>query len=190
MTAEILTTEPVSFIAGDTVKWTLSLSDYLPADGWVLSYAFVMSGDQQTVSATDNGDGSHLVTITAAESVDYKVGIYRWQAYVTKGAERYKVREGRVEVKPNFATQSSGYDGRSHVKKVLEALQSMIEGKATKDQMSYTIANRSIERMPVEDLIKWKNHYERLYQNELKAENLANGGVPGNRVMVRFNNGQ
>lgn len=189
MTSELKTTEPDSFIVGDTVKWKIYLPDYLPADGWVLSYALVMSGNQQAITAADNGDGTHLVTITAASSAGYKTGIYHWQAYVTKSGERYRVRDGSIETKPDFASLTNGYDARGHIEKVLEALKATIEGKASKDQSAYTIGNRSISRLSPEELIKWKKHYEQLYKQEVTASKIAKGEVPGNRVMVRFNNG-
>lgn len=186
MSAEIPTKEPLRFIAGDTVKWTKSVPDYLPADGWVLTYALLKDGLKKTITATDNGDGTHAAVIALADSANYTAGIYYWQAYVTYSGERFKVDEGRVEVKPNFATKANGYDARSHVIKTLEALEATIEGKATKDQLSYSINGRSIQRLAPEDLIKWMNHYKRLYQQELNKEAAANGELPNNKVQVRF----
>ena len=186
MTATIPTKEPVVITAGDTVKWTKSLSDYLPGDSWVLSYAFVITGDQLIVTATDNGDGSHLATIAASDTGTLTVGIYHWQAYVTKGTERYRVGYGRVEVKPNFEDQSTGYDNTSHVKNVLDALEATILGKASKDQMSYTIAGTTVSKMTPEDLIKWQNHYRIMHKQELQAEGIDNGDAPSNKGQVRF----
>jgi len=182
----INTTEPDAFVAGNTVKFTKSLPDYLPADGWVLSYAFVKDGDQQLVTATDNGDGLHLITISAADSAKFKDGIYHYQASVSKGGERYQVVNNRLEVKPNFATQTKGFDSRSHVKKVLDALEAVFEKKATKDQASYTIGDKSISRLTPAELINWKNHYQRLYNAELKSERIKNGEAAGNKIRVRF----
>ncbi len=186
MTASIPKKEPDSFVAGDTVKWTKYLSDYLPSDGWTLKYIFVSDAAQETVTGTDNGDGSHLLTIAAATSAGYAAGIQYWQAYVTDGTDRYKVAEGRVEVKPDFESQTNGYDARSHIKKVLDALEATILGKASKDQMSYSIAGRSLDRMEPGELIKWHNHYQILYKQELQAEGMANGDAPANKGQVRF----
>ena len=178
--------EPEFFIAGDTVKWRKSLPEYRPADGWTLRYDFVKDGDKQSVTATDGGDGSHLVTISASQSADFTPGIYHWQATVSDGTDRYTVATGRIEVKPDFVAVQNGYDARSHVRKVLDALEATILGKASKDQMSYTIAGRSLARMSPGELLKWKNHYETLYRQEIAAEKLANGERPAGRIMVRF----
>lgn len=186
MTASIPTKEPEFFIAGDTVKWTKELLDYKPADGWVLSYALVQAGSQKTITASDNGDGSHLATISAADSANYTAGTYYWQAYVTKSTERYLVCEGRVEVKQNFASMSNGHDGRSHIKKVIDALEAMIEGKASKDQKEYKIGDRLLIRMDPAELLKWLNHYKILYKQELQKENIENGGSGFSHGQVRF----
>jgi len=153
--------EPEFFIAGDTVKWRKSLPEYRPDAGWTLRYDFVKDGSKHSVTATD-------------------------QASVTDGTERYTVATGRIEVKPDFVAVQNGYDARSHVRKVLDALEATILGKASKDQMSYTIAGRSLARMSPGELLKWKNHYETLYRQEVAAEKLANGEQPAGRIMVRF----
>lgn len=187
MTASIPTSAPASFTAGNTVKFTRSLPDYLPADGWILSFAFVVDGDLQTVTATDNGDGTHLVTIAAADSVKYAPGIYHWQAYVSRDGERYPVGEGRVEVKANFADMAGGYDSRSHARKVLDSLQAMMERKATKDQQSYTMPNGiAVGRLTPGEVLVWMSYYKREVRLELQAEQLASGQGLSNKVVVRF----
>jgi len=178
--------EPTTCTAGDTIKWAKSLPDYLPADGWTLSYDLVISSALESVTATDNGDASHLITITAAISAAYAPGIYHWQAYATKAAERYQVGAGTLEVKPNFAAQASGYDARSHVKQVLDALEATITGKASKDQSAYTINGRSLTRLTPAELITWRSKYRREYAAEQQSERIANGLSSGQNIRVRF----
>lgn len=184
MAATVPTKEPEKFTLGDTLKFTKSLPDYLPADGWVLSYEFVTSANAYSVTGSDNGDGLHLVTATAATTAAWVAGTYSYQAYVTSGSERFRVSVGTMEFLTNFA--AGAYDARSHVKKVLEALEALLEGKASKDQANYAIGGRSLSRMSPELLIFWKNHYSMLYDKELAAERAARGLGSGNKVRVRF----
>jgi len=186
MTATIPTKEPVVFTAGNTIKWTKSLASYSPDDSWALTYALVIAGNLKEITATNNGNGSFLAAISAADSAAYPAGIYHWQAYVTKNGERYEVGHGRLEVKPNFASKTTGYDNSSHVKNVLDALEATILGKASKDQISYTINGTTVARMTSEELIKWQNHYKILYKQELQAESINNGDAPANKGQVRF----
>lgn len=185
----IPTTEPSQFIQGDTVKWTKSLSDYLPADGWVLSYAFVLEGgssNQKTATSTDNGDGTHLVTITAATSAGFSVGIYHWQAYVTKSGERYTVESGQVEVNPDFATLTAGYDNRGHVKKVLDAIEAVLENRASEEQNYIMIGSTQITNIPHGELLALRSQYRSEYQRELQAAKIARGESGGTSIKVRF----
>lgn len=182
---DIATTEPGSIISGDLMQWTKSLSGYLPTE-YTLTYALVKDGTLIEITATDNGDGSFLVSELPATTAAYSVGIYKWQAYASKTGERCTVDSGTMEVEANFASQSTGYDDRSHVKKTLDALEALIEGRSTTDSSGYSIAGRSITKMEIEDLITWRDKYKYYYSQEIAAENIANGKASGKKILVRF----
>lgn len=183
---DIATTEPSKIVAGDTVQWKRELSDYPASEGWTLGYAMVNSINKISVSSSASG-ADHLVTISAATSAAYVAGTYYWQAYVTKTAtsERRLIDTGSLIVEPNFAAIAT-HDARTHVKKVLDSIQAVIEGRATKDQEEYTIGNRSLKRTPIADLIKLKKEYEADYAREVKADNLRKGLGSKNRILVRM----
>ena len=195
MAASVPTKEPEEFTQGERVHWTKSLGDYLPADNWTLSYAFVKSDDQQTVTATDNGDGTHLTTITSTASANFLVGTYEWQAKVTDTSSPpvvVQVERGHLTVKQDFSAAgvSTGYDDRSHAEIVLDALEATLEGKATEDQLSYSIGTgetqRSISKLSPGELIQWHQRYKRLVEKELRAERIKKGLGHAGRVKVRF----
>lgn len=186
MSVDIPTSEPTRVTAGDTVRWLKDLSDYLPADGWVLTYALVVSGVRIAVTATDYGDGRHYINLAATTTAAWGVGTYDWQAYVTKAAtsERYAIGSGRLEVLPNFATQPSGYDARSHARKMLDAIEAMLEGRASRgdiDLVTSAIGDRQLARKP-EHLLALRDRYRAEVASELAAERLQASG----RVMVRL----
>ena len=185
MAAEIPKIEPTEITAGDTLKFTISLSDYLPADGWTLSYALVNKDNQIDITGSDNGDGSHLISVAKATTKGWVAGTYDWQAYVDNGTERYKVREGQLEILADFASQSN-YDARSHVKKVLDAVEAVLEGRASKDQESYTINGRSLSRTSIPDLMKLRDRYRAEYENEIRAERIARGLGHSGIIRVRM----
>src|SRR4051812_12652543 len=113
--------EPTSFIAGDTVSWTKSLSDYSAAEGWVLTYEFRGSVRKTVVCTADAA--AHLATISAITSATFAPGVYYVTAFVTKATERYTVYQGRIQVQPNPAVGTSSFDGRSHARRCLEAIE-------------------------------------------------------------------
>lgn len=180
MAAEIPTKEPASAIAGDTWSWTKSLSDY-PAPTWTLTYYFrSREGEFNFNAAADGAD--HLVTVTAATTAGYKAGRYGWTVVVTSGSERRTVETGELEVLPDPASTGAGQDPRSHARKVLDAIQAVLEGRATKDQEEYSIGSRSLKRTPLKDL----QALEASYQARVTAEEAKQGKFSTGRLSVRL----
>ena len=175
--------EPKAFIKGDTVKWRRREADYDPGT-WTLSYAFVSDKDQQTVTATNNGDGTHLVTISAAASAKFANATYRYQARVTDGSESFTVAEGTITARENFAAVKN-HDARSHAEKVLEAIEAVIEDRATTDQSSMSLNGRSLSLMDVDELLTLRARYVSEVEQERAAERVAAGLGSGRRILVR-----
>lgn len=180
--------EPSSFIAGDTVSWLKSFSGYSAADGWVLKYEF-RGNTRKTVTAAASGS-DHLATITAVESAAYSAGAYTVTGYVVKASERHTVFRGRIEVEPDPAQGNSAFDGRSHARKALEAIEAVLEKRATREEMSYSIqfagSNRQLSLCPPAELIKMRNYYLSEVRKEEQAERIAQGLGTGRRILTRF----
>jgi hypothetical protein len=185
MAYTVPTIEPKKFAIGTTLKFKRSLPNYLPST-WTLSYALVMTGQQITFTASDNGDGTHLVNVDEATTAAWAAGIYRWQSYITDGTDKFAVNTGTIELTSDFDASTSGFDDRAHVKKVLDALEATILGKASKDQAFYMIAGRQISRTPVEDLIRWRNLYKSEYSRLQQEEDLARGLSGQHKIRTRF----
>lgn len=182
---DIPVNEPRQLRSGDTWKWRREdLSDY-PAPTWVLTYQFKKenSGGNFNVAATADGV-NHAVSIAKATTAGYTAGKYHWQAYVDNATERYMVDHGVLEVLPDFAA-AGNTDARSHVKKVLDALEAMMEGKATHDQRGMSIGTRRIDRLTPAEILTWYEKYKAMYAAEQNAEALRNGLSPKNRLLVR-----
>jgi len=177
--------EPLTLVAGDTVRWDREdLSNY-PASIWTLKYYFVKTNEQIVITASANGDYFRVV-VAASVTANYPAGIYKWNAYVSKGTERYKVDEGTLEIKADYAAQTTGYDDRSHIKKTLDAIEAVIEGRATQDHLSYSIAGRSIAKISPEELIRWWSFYKQQYRKELDAERIAGNLGTSRKILTRF----
>jgi len=181
---DIATIEPESITAGSTIKWTKNLSDYKPEDGWVLTYSLFNATGQETIAATDNGDSTHLVNISAATYANYTAGDYQWQSWVTKAGERFDIDCGDMRVNANPA--AAAVDGRSHVKKTLDAINTTIETRATKGNESYSIDGFSITRNNTEDLLAFKIKYEAWYSQEKRQKRAAKGLGHSGNVRVRL----
>ena len=154
---DIPATEPTTFVRGDTVKWTKTLADY-PASVWTLTYEFRGPSSHQVVASASGDD--HAVALTPAETAVWNAGDYWWEAYADDGTDRHKAISGALTVSTDFAADDAIADHRTHAKKVLDAIEAVIENRATKDQQAYTIAGRSLQLTPLADLLRLRKEYK------------------------------
>lgn len=182
-------TEPGEIVSGDRLAWkrTDLGSDYPPAS-YTLTYSARRESDgTDSVAITAIADGNDFVVeVGQATTAAYEVGDYLWQAHITRDldSERLTIDSGSWEVVANRATATT--DPRTHAKIVLDAIEAVIEGRATKDQESYTIADRSLSRTPMSDLIMLRSRYRAEVWQEISAERVANGGRDGTLIRPRF----
>lgn len=182
---QIPTQEPLSARAGDTWQWIRSLPDY-PAPDWVLTYTFYSAAGvfsfQSVASGTD-----HLVSVDAATTAAYAAGRYDWSAAVTQGDERYSIGSGSLQVLPDVSAADS-YDGRSHSRRMLDAITATLEGRATDgdlDVIKTATASHSTDFDP-ETLRKLYQQYAAAVAAEDAAQALARGDDTGRFIQVRF----
>jgi len=183
------TTEPTVIVGGDRLAWkrtTLS-SDY-PAADYELQYSARLENSGSTqiaITATSSGN-DYIVEVGRSVTGLYAVGVYHWQAYIVRNSdsERITIDKGSWKVEPNRVTTNT--DPRGHVKKVLDAIEATIEGRASKDQESYSIQGRSLGRTPIADLILLRDRYKAEYVRETRNERIANGLGHGGIIKTRF----
>jgi len=181
--ADTPTIEPSSVNAGDTWRWTRSLADYPASAGWALSYTLINASAKITVNASASGD-DHAVTVAAATTAGYAAGTYDWRARVSKAGEVYTVGEGRLTVRNAFSAAT--FDARTHARKTLDAIEAVIEGRASSAVAEYTIAGRSLKHIPVADLLALRDKYRAEVLREDAAAAVAAGLPDRRRVFVRF----
>lgn len=174
--------EPSKLTAGDTWEWRRALGSlYPPSDGWVLTYALRGVGNINLTATASGSD--HLIQVSAAVTADYAPGDYRWSALVTKAGERHLVGNGFLQVLPNLAAITDGsYEFRSPTKIALDAIEAVLQHRATLDQQAYTIGGRSLTRTPIKELLLLRDRFRAEYQVELDAE----GGGRDRNLYVQF----
>lgn len=189
MPTSIPTTEPLALRAGDSATWRISLCDYPAGAGWVLSYALLSaSAPKITFAAAADGD-DHLVTLTAATTATWAAARYSMMATVSDGTDRATVRLADIVVLPDL-TAAANYDGRSHARKMLEAIEAAIEARATNEQLDLielTInisgASSHTSKRDRAALLEYRSKY----RAEVAREDAASGNRPGRgRVLLRF----
>lgn len=185
------TQEPDELVVGDRWTWkrTDLITDYPIAD-YALTYEFHEDSGgggshKFTVTATETTD-AYIVEIPSATTANYSIGDYKWYAFITRSSdsERIAIDEGITTVIVNFANTNA--DVRSHAKKVLDAIEAVIENRATVDQSSFSIAGRSLSRMSIDELFNLKDRYKSEYLKEVKQARIKNKQNTGNTIGVKF----
>lgn len=179
---DIPTNEPLSLRAGDTWKWTRTLDDY-PAGTWTLKYRFKNAADYFEIVAAASGT-DHAVTVAAATSATYAAGRYTWMAWVEAGTEKFTVDTGTLEVNPDYRASTAAYDGRSHARKMLDAIEAWLEARDPA-VAEYEIAGRRMKFIPIGELVKLRNRYGFEVRNEEAAAAIAKGEGLGRKIQFR-----
>lgn len=184
---DIATNEPFELRAGVRWQWRREdLAADFPATTWTLTYWFKKTGATgANFSIVATADGSAFaVDVAAATTAGYTAGDYTWAAIATAGSDVQEVDSGRLKVLPKY-NAAANLDDRSQARQVLEAIEAVILGRASKDQEEYTIGQRSLKRTPLEDLMKLRDKYRaEVYAEDLK-ERAANG-LGGGTLVARL----
>lgn len=185
--------EPTQLVIGDRWLWkrTDLGGDYPPAS-YSLKYSLRLANSTASeieISANESGS-DYLVEVAAATTAGYTAGRYYWQLYITRtsDSERLLLGRGVVDVLKN--QDAAAVDPRTHARKVLDAIEAVMENRATKDQEEYSIgsggSSRSLKRTPLPELLRLRSVYQQAVNSEEAALKLENGtGLP-RRVQVRF----
>ena len=182
--------EPDTLVVGDRWLWRRDdlVSDYPLAD-YALEYRFTEDSTGNTnaftIAATE-ADSTYLVEIASAVTANLVAGDYQWAAFIIRSSDsqRVVVDQGRTEILPNL--QNTTADLRSHAKICLDNIQAVLENRASQDQMSYSIAGRSLSRMSIDDLMTFRDRYRTEYLKEIKLARIKNKQDTGNTIKARF----
>ena len=198
--------EPTEIVIGDTLSWvrrnvqantvnddgTIETDDILASEGWILKFVAVGRLGQISITATTDTEDTDdfIFTATAATTSAYVAGDYQWQIIATLSTVRYTIALGRVTCVDNIAARVALYDNRSHAKKVLDAIEAVLEGRASRTQgeMAYSKSGRSLQLTPIPELLKLRQVYKREYEAELALEQMKTGMGSGRKIVTRFVN--
>jgi hypothetical protein len=181
--ADIPTAEPTIVNAGDTVRWQRTLSQYPASAGWVLTYTLLNAAAKITITATASND-AHLVGVDAATTATWSAGQYAWRSQVARTGEVFTVGEGSIRVAPSFGAAT--LETRSPACQAYDSVMAYLYDPSNLQAAKYSIAGRSLDRYPIEEL--WK-HRDRLYMQMTPAEQAARAvsrSPLAGRIYTRF----
>lgn len=180
--------EPDELPVGGRWAWKRpDITKAYPTATYTLKYRFSILTSTGTVTeiSASKVSAEHVVEISQTTTEAYTAGDYFWQAVVVRDSdnEEVVVDSGYWVLAPNL---DSAVDTRSHTYKVLVAIRATIEGTATKDQESYSIAGRSLNRRSIPELTQLEREYARRWKNEMDAKRRKSGRTVSNRVLAKM----
>ncbi len=154
---------------GDTLDVLFSLDEFPANDGWVATVFWI--GILTDFSKLTTADGvNHLLELTPTETdANLNVEQMRWNIQVVKGADKFTPDFGTQDGLVNFST-ADAQDLRSSNQITLDAIIARIENRATVDQNEYTIKDRQIKKMTIEELLKFQAIYEARVAKDKRRE--------------------
>lgn len=175
---------PATIPAGTTVKFRREFGKYPASAGW--TYKIYLNGPATLNKAgTADADG-FLVTIAATDTAPLAAGFYQYVERVTSEdeSEVYDVGHGGLNITPNLATAAAGATQTPEAR-TLEVINAAILGRMTADMESYSIAGRSVTRIPIADLTRLRGVYAAIVAQQQAALN-PNGSSFGRQIKVEF----
>lgn len=154
-TTETPLSEPETIVAGSYLAWRrdLEITDELVT----ISYRLfpLAGGSSIDINGSYVLSGTWLFEVLSATSATWATGEYRWDLIATRtsDSEEKCLETGRLTI---FATTD---DRRTHAEIMVTKIESVLSGRADHDIESYSIKSRSISRMSVSELIKWRDYY-------------------------------
>ncbi len=173
---------PAVLQKGDFWAWKKSeLSTDYPVASYSLKYKFYLidgsTASNFTLNATESNN-EYIISTSSTSS--HAAGDYRWDAIIIRGSDNAEViiGDGYSTILDNAV--------RSHAKIVLDAIQAVIENRATMDQSSMSIAGRSLSRLSIDELLTFKDRYKAEWLKEVKMARIKNNQGSGNTIKVNF----
>lgn len=182
---------PETLTVGDRWAWKREdiVTDYAPAD-YTLTYSFRLLSSAATEialasSVITESSTAYIVEVPSTTTAGYTKGDYSYQEYITNSSsQRIVLSEGFVTLKPNLDADTA--DPRSHARIVFDALEAMLESRASIDQSSMSIAGRSLSRMTPEEIRDWYEYYRYKVNKEIKKDRISKGLATGSLIKARF----
>lgn len=171
---------PTAIRAGVTFDVAFECPSF-PAYAW--SATLYLRG-ASAITLKAQADSLHRFSAGAAETANWKPGIYTYAVRLSDEEQVVELETGTVRILPDIASLGADHDARSRNRKILDAITAVLEKRATQDQEKYRINNRELWRTPIPELLALKNHYAALVAAEEAGNNGRSQWGPAVRVRL------
>lgn len=144
---------PPRLTAGDAWAWRADgFASAYPAPEYALVYHLAPRDGGQALQFPATADlAGFLVSVAPTATAALASGPWVWALKVTRAADGavVTVATGALSICPN---PTSGADTRTQARRLLDAINAVLERRAGKDVEAYTIEGRSLTKIPFEQL--------------------------------------
>lgn len=121
-------------------------------DGWSVSIS--LRGPETIDQAATVSGTNYKLAFTPTQA-----GVFLYSIVAESISERVLIETGRIEALPDPTTVEEGTDNRNYAERMLDAIEAVLEKRASSDQQSYSIAGRSITRIPLTELLALRDKF-------------------------------
>lgn len=173
-------------VAGDSVDFQVSLSNYPASAGWVLKYRLVpRTATNAAIEMTSASAGDeHRVQIAASATATWAPDAYGWTAWTEKGEEKYTVTSGQTVVRPDPRAAAPGLDTRSLARKALDDARAAFAAW-TPTSRSYRIGDRERVFNSTAEILRVISYWQMEVNREAAAGDTTQAALNGGRFYLR-----
>ena len=183
------TTEPLEIVVGDRIQWRRTdLGTDYPNDQYTATYvARITGGGANEIQITGTAyEDDYLFTVSSVTSTDFVPGYYHWQLEIVRDSDSERIVIDRNTFTAIVDLDVNASDPRTHAEIMVDKIETVLQGRADADVLSYSINGRSLSKMPPNELMQWRDYYKRELMMEHRKERIRRGLPTGATIVARF----
>ncbi|EWS78798.1 hypothetical protein LPH50_09555 [Xylella taiwanensis] len=139
-------TFPAVIQTGCSLQASCSLEAY-PSTGWKVRW--LLRGSKSLDIVAHGEHSVHRFQIPVDDTAQWIPSHYGYRLHAERGTQTVDIERGQLRVEPDFSSLPEGYDGRSNKQRALNAINAVLEKRATQDQSRDHINNRELWRTSI-----------------------------------------
>ena len=183
------TTEPLELVVGDYIQWRrIDLGVDYPNNLYTATYiARITGGGANEIQLTGTAyNDDYLFTVDSATSTDFVPGYYHWQLEIVRNSDSNRIVVDRGEFTAIVDLDVNQSDPRTHAEIMIDKIETVLQGRADADVLSYSINGRSLSKMAPTELVEWRDYYKREFLMHQRKERVRRKLPTGATMVVRF----
>lgn len=185
--------EPFEFFAGDTFAFQKNLPDFLPANGWSLTYEIrggIAGGQAVIITSTPipPSNTAFQIQVDPPTTQAWLPGVYVLVGFaVNTTGERHQIYYAQLTVKPNLGSNADDVNIKTTAQLMIEAYDTQMLALASNYIVDSTVEQTRIVREKRAAIRTERAYWVEVRANEVALENVRNGRPSGMKIQAQAN---